>query len=96
VKKTAWLVFLPGVVAATLAVVLMVAMEASDPEWLCSCDAGDWHYVGPNGVEGGRDHLDATGHATSCKRTDGAAKIMDRVFDAIFPDQELKASAPGR
>lgn len=85
VKKRPWLILIPGAMVATLTVVVMLTIAASEPEWSCSCDAGEWHYVGPNGVNDGRDHLDATGHTTSCKRTDRAATVVDRMFDTISP-----------
>jgi hypothetical protein len=88
-KKTAWLILLPSLVLASVAVALIVLINMGDPVWTCNCDSADhWHYVGPNGAEESEMHLDATGHITSCKRTDWAAKVMDRVYGLIFPGHE--------
>ncbi len=87
--KTARFLLAPGFVFASLAIALIVLMSVGTPEWTCTCDGKDsWKYVGPNGIDQGSQHLDATGHATSCKRTDFSGKVMDRVFGLIFPEHE--------
>ena len=88
-KKTAWLILIPGLALAGLGAALAVLMHVGDPKWTCSCAGTDrWQYVGPNGIEESGSHLDATGHTTSCKRTDWVAQVMDRVFGLIFPGHE--------
>ena len=84
-KQTTWLVLIPGAILASLGVALIVLMNVGSPIWTCSCDDADhWQYVGPNGVAEGESHFDAARHTTSCKRTDRAAKVMDRVYGLIF------------
>ena len=87
-KKVIWLLLIPGILLASVAAVLAFAMGSSEPEWTCSCEAADWSYVGPNGSDESEAHFDATHHTTTCKRTDQAAKLMDRVFGVIFPEHE--------
>ena len=87
-KKVVWLLLIPGLLLASIAVALVVLMESGEPEWTCSCENGEWSYIGPNGSDESKTHLDATGHSTSCKRTDQSAKFMDRVFGLIFPEHE--------
>ena len=88
-KKTAWVIIVPGLLLATAAAALMILMSLGSPRWTCTCDGSDhWQYVGADGIHQGRMHLEAIGHSTSCKRTDWAAKVMDRVFSFIFPGHE--------
>jgi hypothetical protein len=87
-KKTALLLLVPGLVLASLGVGLAVLMGSSDPNWTCSCENKEWNYLGPDGPDESRSHLDATGHTTSCERTDSSAKLMDRVFGFIIPGHE--------
>jgi hypothetical protein len=89
-KRSALLLLLvPGAVLATLGVGLALLMSLGTAVWTCSCAGGDnWSYVGPDGFEESSAHLDATGHETSCERTDWSAKVLDRVFGFIFPEHE--------
>ncbi|PPV05910.1 hypothetical protein [Xanthomonas bromi] len=70
-----------------MVVVLAVFGAVQSPEWACNCDGMDrWRYVGPDGIKESESHLRSTGHATSCRRNDRAAKITDRLYGLIFAD----------
>jgi hypothetical protein len=75
-------------VLATGAALGLAAHSALDgqEQWTCQCDvAAHWRYSGPSGVAESKAHLLATGHPTTCRRTDHATRVMDRVFNAMFP-----------
>ncbi len=83
------LLLVPGAVLATLGFGLGLLMSLSTAVWTCSCSGADsWSYEGPSGIEESSSHLDATGHETSCERTDWSAKVLDQIFGFIFPEHE--------
>lgn len=87
-KKRIWLPLVSASVVAMFCITIAF-IEMADPEWTCSCGRNDWHYVGRDGVEESESHLVATGHMTSCKRVDQAARFMDRVYGFIFSGHEI-------
>jgi len=86
-KSAVWLFLIPSAGLVALGATVAVLMDSGTPEWTCICDTADhWRYVGPNGIDESKSHFDLTGHSTSCRRTDRAARIQDKLFKVIFPD----------
>ncbi|MCC8627992.1 hypothetical protein [Xanthomonas vesicatoria] len=78
---------IPGLLLAFAAIALAVLTGSGHPQWTCRCTGADrWHYLGAEGVAESNAHFDTTKHTTSCKRTDRAAQITDRVYGLLFPD----------
>ncbi|MCW1976149.1 hypothetical protein FHY33_000255 [Xanthomonas arboricola] len=86
-KKMLVLALVTGVLATGAALGLAAHSALDGPEqWICQCDvAAHWHYSGPSGVAESEAHLLATGHTTTCRRMDHPARVMDRIFNAMFP-----------
>lgn len=86
-RKAAYILLIPGLLLACAAITLAVLMASGTQQWTCSCDGADhWHYISAEGIPQSRSHFDTTKHATSCKRTDRAAKLSDRVYGLLFPN----------
>ena len=88
-KRMGLLILAPGLVMASLALMLMLLMAMGNvtKEWTCHCDGEDhWQCTNADCDAKASAHLDATRHGVACTRSDWPTRLVVRVVGWIIPE----------
>jgi hypothetical protein len=81
-------------ISFVIALVAIVLMVRSTPEWTCSEIGSDWKCVGPTCNVDASKRFDQSRKPVKCERTDWAMATLAKLFNAILPKQDGNSAKP--